>query len=236
MATLTSFPFERLPAELRIQIYQYVFICELPIHIEESETRKCVITAVTSPSKYGKGAACLDKNDTSLLRTKKTISTEALSVFYAHNTFVFPDLCLFMSFARIAKSGRALVRRVVLSSRYDFVYKSLFINSTLRIQFPERFISLQTLEWTLPTVILSRSYPSYAAKKLNPSIQAFVLFSKTKGARRAQFNKIRFVTNNKPTKQARGKPGYQTADEVLRAVKDELEKLLVKNGVLEPSA
>ncbi|KAK3644191.1 hypothetical protein LTR56_009728 [Elasticomyces elasticus] len=214
MATLTSFPFERLPAELRIQIYQYVFICELPIHIEESETRKCVITAVTSPSKYGKGAACLDKNDTSLLRTKKTISTEAL----------------------IAKSGRALVRRVVLSSRYDFVYKSLFINSTLRIQFPERFISLQTLEWTLPTVILSRSYPSYAAKKLNPSIQAFVLFSKTKGARRAQFNKIRFVTNNKPTKQARGKPGYQTADEVLRAVKDELEKLLVKNGVLEPSA
>ncbi|TKA77395.1 hypothetical protein B0A55_03237 [Friedmanniomyces simplex] len=196
------------------------------------------MAAVTYPTAHhdgrqerrGKRARCLGNYGVALLRTNKTIYYEALFLLYAYNTFVFLEQKQLKTFGKRVKFGVPLIRTVAVvmpAMEYDDVLVS-------PPQHLKHFTSLRVLEWTLSGLIASLAYPSFRAKDILQPVRAFVMLAGgLADARRAQFNKIRFVTRTSVAKQARGKPGYETADQVLLAMKGELEKSLVRDEVLE---
>ncbi|KAK4962720.1 hypothetical protein LTR10_000347 [Elasticomyces elasticus] len=205
MALRDSFPFDRLPAELRVQVYELLYLCEFPLYIVGSRRRK-QIAGVTYPfehgNKSGERAAYPEKDGAALLRTKKDIHNEALPLLYARNAFIFPEKFAFQEFADIAESGVPLIRTVT----FRMISPKFYAHPTSYLGV---FTSIRSFEWTLRDLIGSPV------------------------SRRARFDMIRFVTRMRVTPQQPERPGYDSVEDVLQAVKDELEKLLVKKGVLE---
>ncbi|KAK5730613.1 hypothetical protein LTR15_000550 [Elasticomyces elasticus] len=236
MATRNIFPFERLPAELRVQIYQYIFVCKLPIHIISTPERspKGVRYPRENQTRSGRAEHVLGKSGTALMRANKSTHAEVLPVLYAQNHFVFPQEHPFRGFVRKAKSGIGLIRKITLRLDPE-EYKSILHVPRMHVQPLRPFTDLRTFEWTLHGVILSRTYPSYRARNLDliDPIVTFVSLVDSPDARRAQFAKPRFVTRAKPAKGGKRKSSYQTADEVLQAIKDVLERILLGRGVLK---
>ncbi|KAK5727839.1 hypothetical protein LTR17_012382 [Elasticomyces elasticus] len=239
MAEQKPFPFERLPAELRILIYEYHLFRDIPVHIiVRSPRHHPKMVAVTYPEERhnapGPQATYLGKQGAALLRTNKNTYNEVVALLYAHNTLVFHEPGQFEDFSKTAKSGVPLVRKVTFRmTAFDEAKASVSVHPTPQL---ESFTSLQTFEWTLRGLVASHTYPARKARNLLLPTQAFVAFGKTAIARRAQFDKIHFVTRTRLDVQGRGRPGYDTAEEVLKAIKDEIEKLLIKRSVLEPAA
>ncbi|KAK6427901.1 hypothetical protein LTR81_000245 [Elasticomyces elasticus] len=227
MALRDSFPFERLPAELRVQVYELLYLCEFPLYIIWSRARK-QIAGVTYPcehgNKSGERAAYLDKHGAALLRTKKAIHNEALPMLYARNAFIFPEKFAFQEFADTAESGVPLIRAVT----FRMISPKFYAHPT---SYLDVFTGIRSFEWTLRDLIGSRSYPSFLAKRLLEPARDFVCFGTSAVSRRARLGMIRFVTRMRVTPQQHGRPGYDSVEEVLQAIKDELEKLLVKKGL-----
>ncbi|KAK4894909.1 hypothetical protein LTR27_007031 [Elasticomyces elasticus] len=229
MAPRDSFPFERLPAELRVQIYELLYLCEFPLYIVRSRRRK-QIAGVTYPfehgNKSGERAAYLDKDGAALLRTKKAIHNEALPLLYARNAFIFPMTFAFREFADTAESGVALTRTVT----FRMISPKFYAHPT---NYLDVFTGIRSFEWTLRDLIGSRSYSSFLAKRLLKPARDFVCFGTSAVSRRARFDMIRFVTRMRVTPQQPGRPGCESVEEVLRAIQDELEKLLAKKAWLQ---
>ena len=120
------FAFKQLPPELRVQVYEYLFICELPLyvhHVRQNSYSPLQMAIDYYPlmagndrrTPTGPGFKLLRaKGTTALLRTNKLIHKEAMSVLYAQNTFIFQHADALRDFVRTAKSGVPLVRTVVL--------------------------------------------------------------------------------------------------------------------------
>ncbi|KAK5688340.1 hypothetical protein LTS10_000318 [Elasticomyces elasticus] len=239
MADQKPFPFERLPAELRVQIYEYHLIRDIPVHIiTRSPHNRPKMVAVTYPEERynapGPRATYLGKHGAALLRTNRNTYNETVALLYAHNTFVFHEPGLIKDFSKTAKSGVPLICKVTFQmDAYKESQESVHVHPTPHL---EHFTSLQTFHWTLRGLIASHTYPARKARNLLLPTQAFVAFGKTSTARRAQFDRIQFVTRTRLDQQGRGKVGYGTAEDVMQAIKNELEKLLIKRNVLEALA
>jgi hypothetical protein len=120
------FPFEKLPAELRVQIYRNILVHAGPVYLTfivaglaATAAGKAILQGKADPRSRVKRTPLLPVHGTAILRLNKLTYAEALPILYSENTFFFESDRSVGSLVKMATQGAPLVNEITFDHRTD---------------------------------------------------------------------------------------------------------------------
>ncbi|KAK3644192.1 hypothetical protein LTR56_009729 [Elasticomyces elasticus] len=247
----TPFPFEKLPAELRNAVYEAYFVRDKPISISR---RRCATKKEFTPASLGHyttpivtpgdtqlnsgeadtpglgGGHCvtlLGVNGASVLRASKTIHHEAIPIFYGRNIFTFNSTNATIKFMETIGSMSKHLLHLQLTTWNSQTIEDAFKHFT-DVKY------LQSIEIMNATTPFAQT-PVGFARNVKRGVLAFVRQGDTDLQRRQRLAIIQVRPAKRLSVDNNGII-IMAAKVSTENIREALEILFVKEGVLQPSA
>ncbi|KAK5120170.1 hypothetical protein LTR85_006651 [Meristemomyces frigidus] len=234
-----TFPFEKLPPELRNMVYEKFLTRHRRITITrrpKRHTPKAFELLSHRRWNVRKPTCLLGPRGSSLLRTNRSIYMETLPMLYGANRFQFANVAALAQFMKDTGRGASHLRDISFRDWFtDATLQraaALFVDIGALVQYRVRTDSVDSVQ-TLQTRV----------NQIARSSATFVRLGKTQADCRRRFDILRFATMYKrgiPELEALVKEAAEDGRSITRAAagqarfKELLHERLVKRGILLP--